>query len=71
MTKTCYFCKSNKHECPSDTCEWNPTENRLSYCSEHHEKATWVIGAKGQYRLCDVCANLPRFKRYRIRRKIK
>lgn len=32
--------------------------------------ATWILGKKGQWRLCDKCVTLPKFKRFKIRKRI-
>jgi hypothetical protein len=47
------------------SCEWNPKENRTAYEDEVHAQATWVVGSNGKYHLCDECANLPKFVRYK------
>ena len=52
------------------TCEWNPEEQRACWDFEVHAPAVWIIGAKGQWRLCDDCAQLPEFKRFKVRRKV-
>lgn len=52
-------------------CEWNPTENRLAMDNDNfHANASICVGAKCQYMLCEECANLPKFKRFKKRHKI-
>lgn len=53
--------------CYSNPCEWNPTKNRTAYDYEVHAQADVIVGAEGAYRLCNDCAALPRFSRYRRR----
>ena len=51
-----------------DPCEWNPETNSLATdADEPHGYAEFVVGAKGQFRLCAKCAALARFKKYRKR----
>ena len=55
---------------PPDNCEWNPSENRAAYDIDDHylnTPARVIVGADGQWRLCESCAALPRFKRFRKR----
>lgn len=51
-----------------DPCEWNPEENRAAFENECHDHATVIVGADGDWRLCEKCAALPEFKRFRKRR---
>jgi len=66
----------------SDFCEWNPKEN----CPSCYQKqnygdlvtywgctnlADFVVGARGEWRLCKSCAALPQFKLYRKRTPVK
>jgi hypothetical protein len=56
-----------------DGCEWSPGDNRPAWTIDRHHRetpATIIVGADGQWRLCDACAALPRFRRYRTRKKI-
>lgn len=57
-------------------CEWNPEEDKPAEChltnpEESHigckNEATIAVGANGQWHLCESCAKLPRFKRFRVR----
>lgn len=60
------------NNCPyKNPCEYNPYEKRAAYYSEVHAAAEWVVGYKGKWRLCDSCANLSEFKRFRVRTRIK
>ena len=51
-------------------CEWDPDHDgpALIIVSRFHGDALWSVGACGQWHLCDACAQLPRFRRYRVRR---
>lgn len=54
-----------------DPCEWNPEKSEPTESKKlSHAEATWIVGAKGQWRLCDKCVELPEFKRYRVRKRI-
>lgn len=55
-------------------CEWDPERNDLAFGTDHHHQtspATMIVGANGQFRLCDSCAALPRFKRFRVRKPVR
>lgn len=54
----------------SDPCEYNPVAGRAAYIHEVHARAMWLVGAKGQWRICGKCAALPYFRRYRVRKQI-
>ncbi len=66
-------CRCSHPDCKDerDPCEWNPEAGRAVYCSETHGPATTIVGAKGKWRLCDSCAALPHFKRFRSRRPVR
>lgn len=51
-------------------CEYNPLKKRAAYEKEVHAQAAWVVGANGQWRLCESCAKLPEFKRYQTYKSI-
>lgn len=56
-----------------DGCEWNPEEGRAAYDADKHyrkNRATVIVGADGDWRLCASCAELPEFKRFRRRKRI-
>lgn len=53
-----------------DPCEYNPLKKRSAYEDEVHAQAALIVGADGRWRLCESCAKLPEFKRYRNRKKI-
>ena len=56
-----------------DGCEWNPTEERASWSGDVHFDATpaaVIVGADGQWRLCESCAALPHFARFKSRKPI-
>lgn len=60
------------HRLESDVCEWNPDKNELATDGdEPHGFAEFVVGAKGQFRLCASCAALKQFKKYRKRNPVK
>ena len=51
-------------------CEWNPRTNQPAWSNELHfrtTKAEVIVGANGQWRLCQSCAALPVFRRFRKR----
>lgn len=61
-----------------ELCEWNPTDDKPA---EHvpgiegsrvgcTNEATVSIGSKVNWHLCDGCAGLPRFNKYRKRVKL-
>jgi hypothetical protein len=50
-------------------CEWNPTENRPAFEDDpSHGEARLAVGVDGKWHLCEACAQLDRFARYRVRR---
>jgi len=51
------------------SCEWDPDKKVAA--RESHAKATWRVGAKGQWHLCDDCAKLPEFKKYTSRGRLR
>jgi hypothetical protein len=51
-------------------CEYNPVEKRACFEHEVHANADCIIGHNGHWRLCDSCANLSEFKKFKIRKKI-
>lgn len=53
----------------SDPCEYNPEEKRAAYSDEVHASAEWIVG-HGKWRLCVKCAELPEFKKFKVRKKI-
>jgi len=50
-----------------DPCEWNPDANRPAYDDEVHAPADVIVGRAGRWRLCEACAALPEFRRYKRR----
>jgi hypothetical protein len=51
-----------------DDCEWDPATDRPAPVGiECHARAELIVGAKGEWRLCRSCADLPHFKKYRKR----
>jgi hypothetical protein len=67
------YCKTRTNTNPNRggdvaECEWNPAENRPAFDDDPpHGEATQVIGVDGKWHLCDGCATLPEFARYRKR----
>ena len=68
-----------------DLCEWWPEQNRPAelHSSDPHDSrkrndthvgcqnpAEVLLGADGMCRLCESCAALPNFKRFRSRKRI-
>lgn len=56
-----------------DGCEWEPTADRPAYDSDEHSLETpaeIMVGAGAPWLLCASCAELPRFKRFRVRKAI-
>jgi hypothetical protein len=64
-----------------DPCEWDPARGRpnagtllsdgtWSCMQGCRNRADVIVGARAQWRLCESCAALPRFSRYRVRRPI-
>lgn len=53
-----------------DGCEWNPSRDGEAWEGDAHfwaNRATVLVGANGNYRLCASCAALPRFQRFKHR----
>lgn len=54
-------------------CEWDPEKNDFAE-SEYGgclKQAVWSIGQNGHAHLCEVCAELPRFKRFSVRKPLR
>jgi hypothetical protein len=61
-----------------DLCEWDPEENQPArYIPDTEQSwgcpndAALIVGANGQWRLCESCAALPKFNRFRRRKPIR
>jgi len=57
-------------------CEWDPANDRHALIlGDKYEgcanQATTCVGADGQWHLCDDCAALSRFKRFRTRKPLR
>lgn len=66
----------------SDLCEWDPERDRASQGDPVYgdpalkwrnytgcpNLADVIVGADGKWRLCESCAALPTFKRWRVRK---
>ena len=51
-----------------NTCEWDPETKDAAYTGAGcTNEATVCVGAQGNWHLCDECAALPEFKRFRKR----
>ena len=69
----------------SNPCEWNPTQSipASSIPVVENGKRVWrnyrgcpndatlIVGAEGQWRLCQACSELPEFRRFKVRRPFK
>lgn len=53
-----------------DPCEWDPDKDTDGVVGQEHAPAAVLVGANGEWRLCESCAELPRFARYTVRQKI-
>jgi hypothetical protein len=53
-----------------DPCEWDPDNDTDGVVGQEHAPAELIVGANGEWRLCKPCAELPRFARYTVRKKI-
>jgi hypothetical protein len=52
-------------------CEWDPEAGQGRYEGEGcPNPATVAVRHQGIWRLCDSCAALPRFKRYKVLRRV-
>lgn len=51
-------------------CEFDPKTGLAVDGDKVHARATWIVGHKGNWRLCDECEKLPRFKGYKVRKQI-
>lgn len=50
------------------SCEWNPTLGKPATSEDEiHARATLCVGVKESWHLCDDCAKLPYFNKYRSR----
>ena len=49
-------------------CEYDPVRERAAFNCQVHAAATWVLGHDEAWRLCTSCADLPEFRRFRVRR---
>ena len=60
----------------ADACEWDPVAKvpasvlRGRLILGCGNRAEVIVGAKGKWRLCAECAELPEFKRYRKRKPV-
>ena len=66
----------------TNPCEWDPANKRPAQGHYDDRTREWtnyegcrnpaeiLVGAKGQWRLCQHCAVLPEFRRFRKRRRI-
>lgn len=54
-----------------ETCEYNPSAKRAAYSGDDPGSCQHIarvcVGAKGAWHLCNKCAALPEFKRFRAR----
>ena len=59
-----------------ELCEWDPEHSKPGYTGQGvhigcQNPATWSIGKYPNWHLCDSCAALPEFKRYRKRERLR
>lgn len=55
----------------TERCEWDPEAHRGRYEGEGCPNPSTVsVGHQGIWHLCDSCAALPRFKRYKVLHRI-
>jgi DNA-binding IclR family transcriptional regulator len=55
----------------ADPCEWHPSEQRERREGDaRHADAQWSLG-DGEWHLCSMCAALPVFARYRVRKALR
>jgi hypothetical protein len=47
----------------TNPCEWDPERDKPSEGDGCRQEATVCVGANGKCHLCEMCAELPRFKR--------
>lgn len=56
------------HRLENDPCEWNPERDKPAGAgTPAHAPAEVLVEANGEHRLCEQCAKLPRFSKYRRR----
>lgn len=63
----------SKYGAGNDGCEWDPSIGDAAHSDSAHcrtVRSTVIVGAHGQWRLCQSCSELPEFKRYRVRKSI-
>jgi hypothetical protein len=56
-------------------CDWNPERNSrgiatLRWRTGCENEATWMVGVRPVWKLCDSCAALPRFRHLKDRDRI-
>lgn len=56
----------------ANPCEWDPARDApaLGDGTGCPNEATISVGAAGEWHLCERCASLPRFGRFRVRRQL-
>ena len=58
-------------------CEWNPTLKEAALCgsdkrdTDCSKEATLIVGADGLWHICEACASMPEFRRFRARRPLR
>jgi hypothetical protein len=56
-----------------DGCEYNPVRAEAAIDGDEHNStvpAAWIVGHNGTWRLCEACAALPIFAKFRSRKRI-
>jgi hypothetical protein len=59
----------------AEACEWDPVHDRpaahvVADDPTQHAEAVWSVGVRPSWHLCESCAALPRFKRFRRRSRL-
>lgn len=59
------------HGNPNAQCEYNPQEKRPKcYGEACFNAAAVVLGHDGKWHVCDSCARLPEFNRFRVKQRL-
>lgn len=57
-----------------ERCDWNPKRHDVAYEPAREgdcpNEATVIVGGNGRWHLCDSCAALPEFSRFKARTRI-
>lgn len=50
-----------------DPCEYDPKTKEAVYMDKVHAVAELIMGYNGKWRVCKSCAELPEFKRFKVK----